>query len=95
MLAGAVALSGCASVSPASPTSTPAPQPTPTATFVFPTLIPTATVTAVPSPTVPPALVEGAGPLLFQAAFSPDEGWRLSSDADGGRVSPEVRSSSP
>ena len=84
LLAGAVALSGCASVPPASPTSTPEPQPTPTATFVFPTLIPTATVTAVPSSTMPPALVAGAGPLLFQAAFSPDEGWRLSSDADGG-----------
>jgi len=84
LLASAVTLSGCASVPPASPTSTPEPPPTITATFAFPTLIPTATVTAVPSPTLPPAIAADAGPLLFQAAFSPDEGWRLSSDADGG-----------
>jgi hypothetical protein len=76
------ALSGCASFRPASPRRARAAT-TPTAIRLsHPDL--TATVTAVPTQTVPPALVESAGPLVFQAAFSPDEGWRLSSDADGG-----------
>jgi len=28
-------------------------------------------------------MADGAGPLLFQASFAPEEGWLLSSDADG------------
>ncbi len=84
LLACALLLSGCASAPAASPTPTPEPLPSPTATFTFPTLIPTATVTSVPSPTTSPGIAVDAGPILFQADFSAEEGWRLSSDADGG-----------
>lgn len=84
LLACALTLSGCASAPAASPTPTPEPLPSPTATFAFPTLIPTATVTAIPSPTPSAGLAVDAGPILFQANFSAEEGWRLSSDADGG-----------
>ena len=79
----ALALSGCASAPPASPTALPTLPPSPTPTVAFPTLIPTSTVTPPASPTASPELAAGAGSLLFQAAFTTDEGWLLSSDADG------------
>jgi hypothetical protein len=84
LIACAVTLSGCASAPPVSSTPTPEPLPSPTPTFAFPTLIPTVTVTSVPSPTPSAGIAVDAGPILFQANFSPEEGWRLSSDADGG-----------
>jgi hypothetical protein len=84
LLACAVTLSGCASAPPWSPTPTATPRPSPTAAIVFPTLIPTPTVTPLASSTPSPGIAADAGPLLFQASFSPDEAWRLSSDADGG-----------
>jgi hypothetical protein len=83
LLVCALALSGCGSTPPASPTASPTQVPSPTPTIAFPTLIPTATVTPLASPTTSPDLGAGAGPLLFQASFAPDEGWLLSSDADG------------
>jgi hypothetical protein len=46
-------------------------------------LVPTATVTPPASPITSPDAATGAGPLLFQATFTSEEGWRLSSDADG------------
>ena len=84
LLACAVTLSGCASAPPSSPTPTATPHPSSTATVGFPTLVPTATVTPLASSTPAPGIAADAGPLLFQASFSPDEAWRLSSDADGG-----------
>lgn len=84
LAACAVLLGGCASAPAASPTATPEPPPSPTATFAFPTLIPTSTVTSVPSPTRSAGIAVDAGAVLFQADFSAEEGWRLSSDADGG-----------
>jgi hypothetical protein len=83
LLVCALVLGGCHSAPPASPTASPTQRPSPTATVAFPTLVPTTTVTPLASPTTSPELVSGAGPLLFQASFTPDEGWLLSSDADG------------
>lgn len=82
LLASALALASCASAPPASPAATPALLPSPTPTIVFPTLVPTPTVTPLASPTTSPELA--AGPVLFRATFASDEGWLLSSDADGG-----------
>lgn len=78
-----ILLSGCGSAPPASPTAGPTVLPSLTPTIAFPTLVPTATVTPLASPTTSPGMTAGAGPLLFQASFTSDEGWLLSTDADG------------
>jgi hypothetical protein len=82
LLASALALAACASAPPASPTAAPTLIPSSTPTIAFPTLVPTPTVTPLASPTTSPELA--TGPILFQATFASDEGWLLSSDADGG-----------
>jgi hypothetical protein len=78
-----IVLSGCGSAPPASPTVRPTLLPSPTPTIAFPTLVPTATVIPLASPTTSRELAAGAGTLLFQASFTSDEGWLLSIDADG------------
>jgi hypothetical protein len=83
LLVCAFALSGCGSAPAASPTAGATLLPLPTPTIAFPTLIPTATVTPLASATTSPGFAAAAGPLLFQARFASDEGWLLSSDADG------------
>ncbi|MEJ2011563.1 MAG: hypothetical protein P8X64_04980 [Anaerolineales bacterium] len=62
-------------------TSTP---PAPTATFDFPTLIPTATLTPPPSPTPTADIMSGLGPLSFYDDFSSDRGWQVKIFGSGG-----------
>lgn len=79
----AVALAGCAPAVPASPTALPTTPPSATPTIAFPTLIPSPTLAPPMTPTVPAEFAGAAGPVLFEASFTSDEGWLLSSDADG------------
>jgi hypothetical protein len=82
-LACTLALAGCAPAAPAAPTAPPTTLPSATPTIAFPTLIPSATLAPPVTPTAPAGPAGAAGPVLFEAGFTSDEGWLLSSDADG------------
>ncbi len=84
LLGFALLLSGCVSLSSQPiPTTSPFPA-TSTPTFLFPTLIPTATLTPAPSPSAASDPLTSLGEVIFEDEFDLDRGWQIQIFGSGG-----------
>jgi hypothetical protein len=79
-----ICATACAAA-PTPPAATPLPpSPTPTATFVFPTMVPTSTITPAPTATATPDILSALGAVILREDFSNTDEWPVGEDAAGG-----------
>jgi hypothetical protein len=84
ILISSLALCSCTNVQTFStPTASPHP-PTNTPTFVFPTMVPSATHTPEQNPTATPSPLNGLGDVLYLDDFGLNSGWQVGASEVGG-----------